>query len=441
MAQKRSVVPDGLKLFKYQRDGVKFVAARRRAIIADVMGLGKTPQAIVAANVWSTTNCVVICPAVVRSTWEMEWKKWSTLSHSVTVVNGGKQSVAANCNVLIVSYDLSITPKWKQFIQVFLKRSENSLLIVDEAHNCKNWRAQRTRAVIIDILPCTKRALFLTGTPMTKSVIDLHPLFCACEPRKWGKLTEFGARYSHAVETAFGIEYRGLRNVDELKKRYANFMVRRFKEDVQKELPEKMYINVWLSVDAAIAARSMESAAKVEEAIRLDKQVADENTATMRRELGLAKVQSTCEWIDNFLESEPDEPLVIFAYHKAVVASIYEHLKKKGLKVCKITGETSAEDRKLAVDGFQSGEFQVFIGNLVAAGVGITLHRAATALVTELDWRPDVVAQACDRLHRIGQKRTVKIYFLLAKDSIDMAVINVIRSKMKVIGEALGDKD
>jgi len=141
------------------------------------------------------------------------------------------------------------------------------------------------------------------------------------------------------------------------------------------------------------------------------------------------KLNAVFEWIDNFFESS-DDKLVVFAHHQFVIEAIYERYKEIAVK---LTGETSMKDRQKAVDEFQNNpETRLFVGNIQAAGVGLTLTAASTAAFVELAWTPSAHTQAEDRIHRIGQRNTATIYYLVAAGTIEERIAKIIRKKAEI---------
>jgi SWI/SNF-related matrix-associated actin-dependent regulator 1 of chromatin subfamily A len=442
----RHIVPNNLTLYPYQRESVKRMMTMRRSFLCHEQGLGKSPISIVCSNAWATQHVVVICPAVVRSTWEYEFTRWDTLGRRVLLVSRGSQCVSSDINVIIISYDLASTAKWKDFLVAYLSKDDKSLLICDEAHFLKHHRSNRTQAVLKYIAPAASRLMLLTGTPMTRNIADLHPQLCIVAPKVFGKLADFCYRYSYPVPTPFGsgIEYRGTRNVKELRERLKPFMLRYFKCDVLKDLPPKTYSNVLLDIDAATAKQSLAVLDYVlaqlqEEGYNTDTATDEQqHIATIKRNLGVAKLKPLLAWLDCYLESSPDEPLIIFAYHKVVVAALVSYFSNRSISVTSITGSTTQQERAAAVNGFQRGDYQIIVGNIIACGTGVTLTRSNTVIFAELHWDPASIVQASDRAHRIGTTKPVMVYFMLAKDSLDDHIIDVVKTKMRDIGSVIG---
>lgn len=405
-----------------------------------VHNCGKTPQAFVTANGYGSTRIVIICPAIGRHTLAHEAQIWCTLPHKVKVIDSSRVKIKNDDSIIIISYHLANTPKFKNFLIRFLKGSSNSLLICDEAHNLCSWKAAWTRSILIDISPNAAHLLLLTGTPYRNKITDLHPMFSACEPKLWGKFKDFANYYSFPVPSqhGYGIDYVGKRNVNELRKKASIFMIRRFKKDVLKDLPPKIYSNVYLDIPAAIAKKSLENSEEIVAAIKkgsvlkLGKE-SHGQLATMRKELGIAKVSAIQDWLDDFFSNNSDTQLVLFCYHVAVADALLSFLESKKISCAEILGRTPPNTREKNISGFQSGSLQVLVCNILAAGTVINLQNAHTCAFAELDWTNANLDQAVDRLHRIGTKEKVSIFFLLAENSIDTVIIKVLRRKKKDI--------
>lgn len=438
---KKKIVPEGLELYPFQRDGVRRVLKERkkRWLMALDCGTGKTPVSIVITNAWHIKNksrVLIIVPAVVKLNWLSEFKKWDVWDRSVSIVKNGKDRPGTD--VVIISEALisnTVMNKWLS--------SNFGIVIYDEAHHVKNWRSSRTKA-FFKLIDKIENVLLLTGTPMTKSVMDLHPLCCCCEPGKWGKYKDFGFAYSTPIHNGFSLEYVGVKNIKELKKNMGRFMIRIFKKDVLKDLPDKTYSTIPVEIDSDIAEDSMNYIEYAERELGVvshtftkpnnDEEGDPEHIAVMRKKLGIAKISKVLE----FLEQFGDEPVVVFCAHRFVVDGIVKGLSKKGRSVCTITGATPSKDKDRHVKEFQAGKYQFIICNIVAAGVGITLTRSSNCVFAELSWMPAEISQSIDRLHRIGQENAVSVYFLVGRDSIDERVVEVLREKMKLIKETVG---
>lgn len=405
-------------LRSYQKAGAEFLASRRGAILADEQGTGKTIQTIAAMNLLNIRRALIVCPATLKLNWRDELATWLTTRASVGVAEGGSWPKA---DIVIVNYDIldrhqaHINNTWPA-------------LIADEAHYIKNRESKRTKMVLT--IPAERKWL-LTGTPILNRPKEIWTLLRCIDPRQWPRFRDFVLRYCGAHRDRYGRwNIDGASNTAELAERLKPYMIRRLKRDVLTELPEKIRQTILLP-----ANREIRDALKVEHenaAVLMQdgvKAAAMGDLAKARRFLGLAKVGPAVAHIKDILEQEPK--VVVFAHHKEVIARILELV---GVKAVSITGDTPMKARHQAVQAFQNDPaVRVFVGNLQAAGVGLTLTAASVAVMVEQDWVPGVMAQAEDRIHRIGQDRGVVVQYICFDGSLDARMAKSVARKEKII--------
>lgn len=475
-------VPHGLAYLPFQKAGVAYALARSNTLIADSMGLGKTIQAIAVFNASPEIRKVlVLCPASLRLNWKKEFQKWTTRPIEIAVISGGKPSdwpawinddprPDGNNIVIIINYDILAKHRER------LNGLNIDLLIGDEIHFCKNQTAARTKAVFglrdrkgnVKQLPIVARKkIFLTGTPIVNRPIELWPLVESLDPTDLGRsFFGFAKRYCNARQTKWGWDFTGSANLSELQNRLREkFMVRRLKEDVLLDLPAKRRQVIEIPANGAGRAVSEERRIfdshqaliedleiRIREAefaqthdLELDdvenlrkqlshaRSIAFTEMSKARHETALAKVPHVIEHLKNALE---EGPVVLFAHHRDVI----DQIKSEFPNASTLTGETSMENRQKAVDDFQAARTDLFIGNIQAAGVGITLTRSAHVIFAELDWVPGNLSQAEDRCHRIGQTNTVLVQHLVLEDSVDSIMSRKLIAKQEVIDKALDQK-
>ena len=222
-------------------------------------------------------------------------------------------------------------------------------------------------------------------------------------------------------------------------------MIRRKKIDVLKDLPEKVYSYIPVELSNAKEYLHAEDdfiqwlkETKGSEAVRRTGQVMALAKIEALKQLAVkGKLKQAMEWIYNFLQS--GKKLVVFATHHFVIDALIAEFPN--ISVC-IDGRVSMSDRQKAVDSFQNdSNIQLFIGNIEAAGVGITLTAASDAVFLELPWTPGKLVQASDRIHRIGQKFSVTIYFLLSANTIEEKIAKLLDNKLKVVTAVLDGQD
>jgi len=432
--------PVGLEYLPYQKAGVRYALQRPNTLIGDEMGLGKTIQAIGAMNSTpSAKRILIICPASLKLNWAREIRKWDTLNRSVGIV--GHDADAFTQGVVIINYD-RISKHHKELLAVTW-----DLLIADECHYLKNYKAKRTKYVLgggkgkekIEGLRATRK-LFLTGTPIVNRPIELFPLLRALLPfEPWTKWKYYTTRYCGAAFNGFGMDLTGASNLEELQNHLrSTIMVRRLKQDVLKELPPKRRQIIVLESDGMdeIVRREKEAYARFEAAPLKSRTAAFAELSALRHDTAVAKIPFVIEHVTDLLE-ETDK-LVVMAHHHDVVDALAEAF---GTIAVAVDGRTSIDDRDAAVTRFQNDPTcKLFIGTIKAAGIGITLTAASVVAFAELDWTPGNVTQAEDRLHRIGQVNPVLVQHLVLDKSLDARMVEIIIEKQQNIEKAL-DKE
>ena len=420
----------GGELHPFQRAGVRYALARRRTFIADEQGLGKTVQALATLEWEGAFPAVVVCPASMKLTWERESRHWLP-ERSVTVLDGraeaGWTEEADEAEIVVLNYDI---------LEAHLQRlsaRHPQAVVFDESHYVKNPGAARTKAALelAGRMPDDALRLALTGTPVLNRAEEL-----VSQLRVLGRLRDFGsgARLTRRFRAA-GSDDRLHWNLR------AHCYVRRTKKQVLPQLPAKRHDTVpvllsneheyrlaeqdviaWLqslpldlrAIDAKVAA-----ALRAEQLVRLNH---------LRQLAVTGKLPTALAWIDDFLAS--GEALVVFAEHIATQKAVLARFPG----AVHILGSDSAQARQQAVDAFQREDGpQLIVCALKAASQGITLTRASNVAFLELDWTPARHDQAEDRLHRIGQDSAVTAFYLLAPDTIDETMSQVLERKRALI--------
>lgn len=465
-----SKIPERLQgaLFQFQREGVDFVIQQGgRAMIGDEMGLGakiSTPNLItVLCPLTQTcltgktvqaiaTSChyreewpiLVICPSSLRLNWREEYMRWvpGMGKHNVHVILKGKDGVFPNelrrsTHVVIVSYDLASR------LLNDLQQAKFGIIICDESHYLKNHKAKRTEAVL-SLLQPAKRVVMLTGTPALSRPIELHTQVEALRPGLLGSRTNYGIKFCGARKSRFGgMEYKGATHTGELHmllKQYC--MIRRLKDEVLTQLPDKTRGAVVLETDAKACKKIQE---KLKE-VKLQKggagdedelnQLQNEERGLMTeayRETGLTKIEPVAAYVADLIEG--GAKFLVFAHHQAVLDGIEAAVKKCKVDYFRLDGKTPAVKRQADVNRFQSSEkCRVAILSITAGGTGITLTAASMVVFAELYWTPAQMLQAEDRVHRIGQANAVTITYLLGKGTLDDVIWPMINKKLSVLG-------
>jgi SWI/SNF-related matrix-associated actin-dependent regulator of chromatin subfamily A-like protein 1 len=440
----------------YQVQGAAFLAERKHALLADEPGLGKSAQAITAANTAGARKVLVLCPAVARINWLREWEKFSTRPREASAILSAKQLING-ADVVVVSYDMLAG---SSALRAGLRKFDPDTVILDESHFLRNRKAIRTRAVFAadGVATRAERVWALSGTPAPNHAGELWSIlrfFGVTSLSYWG----FIDRYTTGHDTPFGRQITGSRNIPELRKLLEPIMLRRRKTEVTKELPPITFSELvlepglvdtlrWFPEFDFVGGRdgnlALANALATEE--NYVKTMLDAtgnrvdalpglaalagNVPKLRRYVGLQKVQPLVELLTEELAADPTMKVVIFAVHLGVITELQERLRKFG--AVSLYGGTPIERRDRHINSFQNNpKCRVFVGQVIAAGTAITLTAAHQVVFAECDWVPANNAQAAMRCHRIGQTRPVTVRFASVADSIDERVQRVLTRKTR----------
>ena len=427
------------KLFPFQEKGVAFIKGKGgRALIGDEMGLGKTVQALAYIASTPKRPAIIVVPASLKINWKREAEKW-VHNCNVQVLNGSPNGFPIIGDIIVINYD--ILEKWVDR----LKEVKPQIIVTDECHYYKNKSAKRTKAVKA-LAKGVPHFIALSGTPLVNRPIELFNAINIIKPELFPNYYKYAQRYCGAKYNGFGWDYSGASNTEELHRILKDeIMIRRLKSEVLTELPGKLRSFVPIELDNRKEYQKAEAdliewirfnrgnqaalkASQAEVLVRIE---------TLKQLAVTGKLDEAIGWITDFIES--GDKLVMFANHKFVIDRLMQVF---GERAVKIDGSVSQENRQLAVDQFQNNPaVQLFVGNIKAAGVGLTLTAASNVAFLELPWTPGELQQAEDRCHRIGQKDTVNIYYLLAESSIEETIAQLIDKKMRVLDAVLDGKE
>lgn len=422
--------------YKFQvEDAERIEAMSGRCLLSSEMGTGKGLISLLwARNHPEHRPVIIVCPASLKWNWRHEIH--IGIGERSEILEGRKpKKRIGESPFLIINYD--ILKYWLEF----LIDAEPKLLIADEIHVVSNRTAQRSRALkhLSEKIPYM---IGLSGTPLMNRPVELwHPLHCLF-PKLFPSFFTFAMRFCSPKKSIFGNgwDFRGASHLDELHGLLKSHSIRRLKKDVLSELPEKQrtiipmtiprkeYDNVledflgWLTVNNP---DKVHKARKAERLVQM---------GLLKRLAGELKLPLVMEWLDNFLKTSA-EKILVFAIHRKIIAALQDRYKN----ICVVVdGSTSGKNRELAVTKFQSNsKTRMFIGNIKAAGVGLNLTAASTVAFVEIGWSPGGMMQAEDRAHRIGTKKSVNVYYLVAKDTIEHRLIYLLQSKQKVLSSTL----
>lgn len=468
-------IKEQYNLFDHQVEGVKFAIKSRKCILAHEMGLGKSRIAIVASGISSNASILIICPASLKINWEREIKMIYPDDNVCVIQSGPERLIEWNhFSWIVVNYDM--LEKYNDQLLHMISKKEIETVILDEAHYIKGSDTIRAKTAL-KICEKADRVYMLTGTPVMNRPVELfnllkgigHPLgklktvfvkrYCGGQMKTLVQDITTGKRFFvdpsksypfRAQKTKYKVftfmDDSGATRLDELREYTKDVMLRRKKEDVL-DLPDKIigtqiceldkewqsrYDTAW---DVYIdwiekhpdAERDIENIKGAQQLIEIGK---------LKQVCSLAKVSRIVADIENAIEQ--GEKVIVFSQYTKTIGQIANSI---GNRAVTLTGSDDQNSRQIAVDTFQNDpNCKVFIANIKAGGVGITLTAASIVIFADMDWSPEIHNQCMDRAHRIGQKGTVNVYYYVIKDTIEEKIVDLLSEKKEIISKLVKAK-
>ena len=422
---------------EHQKEAIQKLVENKKFILADDMGLGKTTSTIIAALESGSKKVLIICPATLKSNWKREIENYS----NKTIYIAESKNFSTEADYVIINYDIIKNfhdPKKKNESQVLA--SNFDLVIIDEAHYIKNVTAQRTK-LINDIVKNIDRLWLLSGTPMTSRPIDYFNLLSLIDSPVAKNWMAYAIRYCQGYQFNVGgrkvWNVTGASNLEELRDRTLGLTLRRLKENVL-DLPDKIITPVYLRLKSKQYEEVMGEYydwydKNPEESKSLTVQFS--KLTKVRQIIADEKIAQTIELAENILEQ--DKKVIIFCNFTDSLNKITEHFGKAAVK---LDGSMSKPERQRSVDEFQDNpKVKVFVGNIKAAGVGITLTAAEAVIMNDLSFLPSDHAQSEDRAYRYGQKNNVLVYYPIFENTIEGVIYDILNNKKQVIATVMGD--
>jgi len=459
------LAPAGRELMPHQARFLASVAEGHRSfLLADEPGLGKTAQSVLAASVSGSYPLLVVVPNVVKMNWAREVERW-TPQRRVTVIHGDGQDIDPFADVFVVNYE--ILDRHLSWISRFGFKG----MVVDEAHMIKNVQSQRSRNVLAIAERIRERTpgvspllIALTGTPLINDIDDFRAIWRFLG---WTEADKPGPELMALLENngwtpadpAFYPEAR--QSVIDMG------IVRRRKMDVAADLPAKRVVDLPVELDDEMGRGIREAEAQLARKLldrftavkngKLGQKLSDEaiirmvcaqeleesnasadgmNVFTMVRQIGQAKASLAADYTAQLARSVGK--VVFFAKHIDVMNRVEAQLAEAGLKTVSIRGDQTATFRQEQIDAFNKDpEVAVAVCSLTAAGVGVNLQASSNVVLAELSWTDAEQTQAIDRVHRIGQDEPVTAWRIVAAQTIDAKIAELIDGKAGLAARAL----
>jgi SNF2 family DNA or RNA helicase len=401
----------------YQAFGAKFALVQERVILGDEMGLGKTMESLAAMchlAAKGATHFLVVCPASVVINWTREVERHTLLEARRLHLPGAKrqaaeQEWAANGGIAVTTFEALRAMQEDLDVAV-------AMMVVDEAHYAKNPNALRTQAVS-EWAGRSRRALFLTGTPMENKVEEFRVLVGHLRPN-------IAENLDIADEALDGTRFR---------ERVAPVYLRRNQEDVLSELPDRLETQEWVALEGP----AMDAYRKA---------VLEGNFMAMRRAAfdprtvkGSAKLRRLVEIVGE--AADGGRKVIVFSYFRDVLETVAEVLAGPdgvpGIPIVgPLTGDVSPTDRQAMVDELTNAAGPaVLVSQIRAGGVGLNIQAASVVIIAEPQLTPSIEEQAIARAHRMGQVRPVDVHRLLCEDSVDQRILELLTAKREAFDE------
>lgn len=437
-------------LYNYQVDGIQTLQDRKRCILADDMGLGKSAEAIVAVR-GPRCKVLIVCPKSVLRVWEDQIREWApkaTISRlkwtcDKAIVEG------STSNFVLINYENIIARGGDNWKAEWLASRNWTAIIFDEAHRLKNRKSKTFQAAKkvckkqknISLIP-------ITATPVLNSPEELWPLLHIIDPEQFSSFWRWVRTYFRTRPSYFNaraIEIEEVLNPGKLRRDIEPFLIRRTKEDVWKDMPEKTYQTIYVDMENEqrkhydtmlneMHVQLLEG--KLIDAINIVSQMTRLKQITVSHHL-LDKESDRLEGakisaLNDIVEGAGEQKVVVFSQY----AQAINRLELGGC--VKFTGETPVNKRDFAIHNFQNNpDIKVLATTIQCGGVGITLTAGTIAVFLDLLWTPALNSQAVDRLHRLGQKRPVTAITLIARETIEDYILSVLKEKEDIFNSTI----
>ncbi|MBN1994047.1 MAG: DEAD/DEAH box helicase family protein [Anaerolineae bacterium] len=451
-------------LYPYQEQGAMHLAFGRRAMLADDMGLGKTVQAIAASSLLNQLRDIqrvlVVCPASLKHQWAREIKRFT--SFPAEVIEGDlttrRNSYHNPAFFNIINYELVLRDEED------LRSLRPDLIILDEAQRIKNWRTKTADAVKRLRSPY---AFVLTGTPLENRLDELYSIFQFIDPNILGPLWRFNQRFFQVERRSSGsYKVLGYKNLEELRHEISPYVLRRVRDEVLKDLPERIDSNFFVpmtdpqwkaydeyrnTVAKLIATARRRPLTPKEHQILLGALVKmrlicnalalhDPHLPEKEREKTSPKLQELAEILDDEVANNGHKA-ILFSQWTTMLHLTYPVLNRLNLGHVTLSGDVPTPKRGALIERFfNDDQCKVFLST-DAGGVGLNLQAASLVVNLDLPWNPAVLDQRIARAHRHGQPHTVNVINLVAKGTIEERMLDTLAAKRDVFAGVFGSEE
>ncbi len=440
-----------LPLYPYQQEGMLHLAFTGRALLADEMGLGKTVQAIAASELLNRLHSVekvlVVSPASLKSEWLEQIGKFS--DRQALIIQGMRkrryQLYQQPAFYYLANYEQILYDK--DYINDELKPD---LIILDEAQRIKNWQT-KTAAAIKELH--SPYAFVLTGTPLENRIDEIYSIVQFLDPELLGPLFRFNREFHQLDDRGVAVGYK---NLDRLHERLRPIMLRRRKDDVEGELPERTLKNYFVRLSGVQQEQYDEHQAIVAQLAQLAKKRPLTQEQRQRLMIALACMRMACDTpyildkktrlspkldeLEKLLEewlADPAYKIIVFSEWERMLTLLAERLNRNGIDYAWHTGSVTQKQRREEINRFKnSADCRLFLATDSAA-TGLNLQVARVVVNLDLPWNPAKLEQRIARAWRKHQKQPVAVLNLVSEGTIEHRMLDVLRHKTGLAEEVV----
>lgn len=427
-------------LYPFQSTAVEYARrSRGRVLIADEMGLGKTIMGIAVAERFQKNPVLVVCPKSIVYQWEWEIKRWTGEEPAIIDDPAWVPMSDADYNAryFVVHYDIL-----HKVLKAVQDHKTIKTLILDEAHKVKNPKALRYKAVKT-LSDDTAVLLALTGTPFRNRPRELFYILNLLRPDIFDNYFDFCFRFGDPKTTHFGTTFDGSSNEEELHHLLrSTVMIRRLKEDVLPELPEKTRSMVPVKIDQGKYSRIESdfwdwiSNLEEDERGRMTRAKGLVLANRLRQGVFDLKWDAMKTWIREYLERKSGGVLAVFCQHRESAIRVADEFQFPV-----VHGDVSSKDREAIFRTVREKDVQGVVLTFDTGSEGVNLMGITNMAFVEFPWVSSVLEQAEDRAHRIGTTTPVTYHYMFARDTIEEKILRLLYWKSDTMDKVLGDED
>jgi len=421
------------KFYNHQKEGVLLGVNRFYNILSFEQGLGKTITSIAISELCCFDCTIIVAPSACKWNWLEDMTNWGVDANKISVIDSKKSITGSNEKFVIINYDI-----FEKYIKYLLDKKPKHL-ILDECHKVKNYKANRTKAIKKFVKESKCKVTFLSGTPSPNRTMDIFSYLNIIDHPLGYSYHTFTGRFCEMEDTGYGKKVVGSKNTELFASLISNFLLRKLKSQCL-DLPDKNYIKLFFGLDDYKEMYEME----LNEFKKSKKKGSQKDTGIALARLNIittkAKIKHIKELVDNINEEEvktesgevKNKKAVVFTSYKEPLETLYGMFDDG--EALFIDGSVDSRKRLDIVNEFKSSsKVKVLIANITAGGIGLNIvsEEIQDVIFMNFPFTQAELDQAIDRLHRIGQKNKINIYYTICKNSIDEKLLSLIDKKYK----------